>query len=270
MAEPCGYDVIVDRISHDIPFYRAWLKNAVLSGTRVINNPFWWSADDKFFNYALAHEARRGGAADRDAAAQGAPDRAPPISRCATCTTRSTGTRSSSTSASPPSSSRSTAAAGATSTRWTRPRSSSRPTTRRATLCMTLQRGVDFNEYFRCYVVGQEKVHIMPYDPRQPFHERYVKNPPAYDQALLDRVERDCADAVPRARLRPQHGGVRGRGRHPLRHRLHEPGAGCRPALGGPGQLRLDRQRRGRPGGQEGASSRRPRADYRWAAFLKG
>ena len=23
MAEPCGYDVIVDRISHDIPFYRA-------------------------------------------------------------------------------------------------------------------------------------------------------------------------------------------------------------------------------------------------------
>jgi glutathione synthase/RimK-type ligase-like ATP-grasp enzyme len=54
MAEPCGYDVVVDRISHDIPFYRAWLKNAALSGTRIINNPFWWSADDKFFNYALA------------------------------------------------------------------------------------------------------------------------------------------------------------------------------------------------------------------------
>jgi len=59
-------------------------------------------------------------------------------------------------------------------------------------LCMTLQRGVNFNEYFRCYVVGQEKVHIMPYDPRSPFHERYVRNPPAYDQALLDRVERDA------------------------------------------------------------------------------
>ena len=54
MAEPCGYDVIVDRISHDIPFYRAWLKNAALCGAKVINNPFWWSADDKFFNYALA------------------------------------------------------------------------------------------------------------------------------------------------------------------------------------------------------------------------
>src|SRR6476620_4249809 len=54
MAEPSGYAVIIDRISHDIPFYRSFLKNAVLTGTRVINNPFWWSADDKFFNYALA------------------------------------------------------------------------------------------------------------------------------------------------------------------------------------------------------------------------
>src|SRR5207247_2238272 len=54
MAMPSGYDVIVDRISHDIPFYRSYLKNAALTGTKVINDPFWWSADDKFFNYALA------------------------------------------------------------------------------------------------------------------------------------------------------------------------------------------------------------------------
>src|SRR5690242_2584086 len=54
MAEPSGYRVIVDRISHDIDFFRAYLKNATLNGTIVINNPFWWSADDKFFNYALA------------------------------------------------------------------------------------------------------------------------------------------------------------------------------------------------------------------------
>ena len=54
MAEPSGYRVIVDRISHDIPFYRAYLKNAMLTGTSVINHPFWWSADDKFFNYAIA------------------------------------------------------------------------------------------------------------------------------------------------------------------------------------------------------------------------
>src|SRR5213082_2996389 len=53
MAEPSGYSVIVDRISHDIPFYRAYLKNAALNATIVINNSFWWSAADKFFNYAL-------------------------------------------------------------------------------------------------------------------------------------------------------------------------------------------------------------------------
>src|SRR5438045_2998144 len=53
-AEPCGYDVIIDRISQDVPFYRAFLKNAALSGTAVVNNPFWFSADEKFFNNALA------------------------------------------------------------------------------------------------------------------------------------------------------------------------------------------------------------------------
>ena len=51
-GEPSGYAVIIDRISQDVPFYRAYLKNAALSGTAVINNPFWWSADEKFFNNA--------------------------------------------------------------------------------------------------------------------------------------------------------------------------------------------------------------------------
>ena len=46
--------MIVDRISQDVPFYRAYLKNAALNGTAVVNNPFWWSADEKFFNNCLA------------------------------------------------------------------------------------------------------------------------------------------------------------------------------------------------------------------------
>ena len=54
MGEPCPYQVIVDRVSHDIEFYRAYLKNAALGGTLVINDPFWWSADNRFFNYSLA------------------------------------------------------------------------------------------------------------------------------------------------------------------------------------------------------------------------
>ena len=47
------YDIIIDRISHEVPYYRAMLKRMALEGTYVINNPFWWSADDKFFNYSL-------------------------------------------------------------------------------------------------------------------------------------------------------------------------------------------------------------------------
>lgn len=53
MDEPRRYTVIVDRISHEVEYYRAFLKLAVLNGTYVINNPFWWTADDKFFNYAV-------------------------------------------------------------------------------------------------------------------------------------------------------------------------------------------------------------------------
>src|SRR5919106_3694263 len=54
MGEPPRYRVIVDRISHEVEYYRAYLKHAVLGGAYVINNPFWWTADDKFFNYAVA------------------------------------------------------------------------------------------------------------------------------------------------------------------------------------------------------------------------
>jgi hypothetical protein len=54
MNEPAEYSVIVDRISHEVEYYRGYLKHAVLEGTYVINNPFWWTADDKYFNYSMA------------------------------------------------------------------------------------------------------------------------------------------------------------------------------------------------------------------------
>ena len=54
MDQPCPYDVVIDRISHEVPFYRTWLKKALLDGATVVNNPFMWSADDKFFGAALA------------------------------------------------------------------------------------------------------------------------------------------------------------------------------------------------------------------------
>jgi hypothetical protein len=54
MDDPAQYRVIIDRISHEVPFYRAYLKHAVLRGVTVVNNPFMWSADDKFFGATLA------------------------------------------------------------------------------------------------------------------------------------------------------------------------------------------------------------------------
>ncbi len=53
MDEPCEYAVLIDRISHEVPYYRSYLKNAVLQGTHVVNNPFMWTADDKFFGASL-------------------------------------------------------------------------------------------------------------------------------------------------------------------------------------------------------------------------
>jgi hypothetical protein len=54
MEQPAPYNVLIDRISHEVPFYRAYLKKAVLDGVTVVNNPFMWSADDKFFGATLA------------------------------------------------------------------------------------------------------------------------------------------------------------------------------------------------------------------------
>ena len=53
MDEEIPYAVIIDRISHEVPYYRSYLKHAVLCGTTVVNNPFMWTADDKFFGASL-------------------------------------------------------------------------------------------------------------------------------------------------------------------------------------------------------------------------
>jgi hypothetical protein len=191
LDNPAAYSVIVDRISHDIPFYRAFLKHAVLNGTQVINNPFWWSADDKFFNYSLAaklgvavpptvvlpHKHYPEGTTERsmrnleypldwDSIFEyiGFPSFLKPVDGGGWRDVHHVHNRE----------------------EFFRAYDQSRD------LCMTLQRAVKFNEYFRCYVVGQEKVHIMPYDPRRPHHERYVQNPPEYDKKLLKRVEKDA------------------------------------------------------------------------------
>jgi glutathione synthase/RimK-type ligase-like ATP-grasp enzyme len=191
LDKPSPYAVVVDRISHDIPFYRAYLKHAALNGTAIINNPFWWSADDKFFNYTLAeklgvavpatvilpHKKHPEGTTDQsmrnmeyplnwDAVFDyvGEHGFMKPVDGGG----------------------------------WrdvyhiTNRREFFEAYDQSRDLCMLYQKAVNFNEYFRCYVVGQQKVHIMPYDPRKPHAERYIQNPPQYDKALLQRVEQDA------------------------------------------------------------------------------
>jgi glutathione synthase/RimK-type ligase-like ATP-grasp enzyme len=56
LNEPVPYRVVVDRMSHEVPYYAVYLKMAALQGTYCINNTFWRSADDKFFGYAAAEK----------------------------------------------------------------------------------------------------------------------------------------------------------------------------------------------------------------------
>lgn len=56
LSTPCPYNVVLDRLSHCYEFYQAYLKRIALEGTYVINNPFRFLCDDKFFNYGLAEK----------------------------------------------------------------------------------------------------------------------------------------------------------------------------------------------------------------------
>ena len=56
-------------------------------------------------------------------------------------------------------------------------------------LVMMLQEEIRFNEYFRCYCLGGKYVHIMPYEPRNPFHLRYLQDPPTYSPELIETVK---------------------------------------------------------------------------------
>ena len=92
MDEPARYRVIVDRISHEVEYYRGAMKHAVLQGTYPINNPFWWTADDKYFNYSVM--AKLGVAIPRTVLLPQKATRATSIwrrSRSTTCSIRSIG-----------------------------------------------------------------------------------------------------------------------------------------------------------------------------------
>ncbi|MBP6786750.1 MAG: hypothetical protein KA170_04110, partial [Candidatus Promineofilum sp.] len=48
LDDTIDYDVIIDRMSHEIPYYRTYVKFAAVNGCYVINDPFVWANDTKF------------------------------------------------------------------------------------------------------------------------------------------------------------------------------------------------------------------------------
>jgi glutathione synthase/RimK-type ligase-like ATP-grasp enzyme len=186
------YDIIIDRISHEVPFYRAMLKKAALEGTLVINNPFWWSADDKFFNFSLA---RKLGVAIPKTVLLPQKDYIPGI---VTESLRNlefpldwqgiidyTGL---------PAILKPFDGGG-----W---KNVSRVNTleelwyeydQTGTLCMTLQEFIAFDQFVRCYCIGQEEVMIMPYDPTKSYlsGEQYINNPNYLSAELAERITSD-------------------------------------------------------------------------------
>jgi hypothetical protein len=183
--------VIVDRISHDIPFYRSFLKSAMLNGTSVINNPFWWSADDKFFNYSLAsklgvaiprtallpHKQHPPGTTDKSMRNLQYPLDWNEIFRYvgfpAFLKPHSWGRQQK-------------------VHRVDNEEDFFRAYDETGDLCMTLQAAVNFDQYFRCFVVGREKVHVMTYDPQQQGANRYVRKPGWVDPNLYKRMVNDA------------------------------------------------------------------------------
>lgn len=187
-GEPTPYAVIIDRISQDVPFYRAYLKNAALNGAAVVNNPFWWSADEKFFNNCLATKI---GVAVPKTVLLPSKDHPP-----------DTGPKSFRNLAYPldwegifsyvgwPAFFKPFAGGGWKHVyRLTGPDEFFRVYGETGELVMMLQEEIVFQEYFRCYCIDSDNVRIMLYDPRQPFHLRYVRGGPPVRQDLLDQVE---------------------------------------------------------------------------------
>lgn len=187
-GEPCGYDVIIDRISQDVPFYRGYLKNAALTGTAVINNPFWWSADEKFFNNALS--TKIGVPVPKTVllpSNQHPPD---------------TNSNSFRNLAYPwnweaifnyvgfPAYFKPFAGGGWKNVyKLNNADEFFKAYNETGQLVMMLQEEIIFTEYFRCYCLDRRDVHIMQYDPKQPHHLRYVQNPKPFEKKFLDQLK---------------------------------------------------------------------------------
>ena len=234
-GEPCGYDVIVDRISQDVPFYRGFLKNAALTGTAVVNNPFWWSADEKFFNNALATQI--GVAVPRTVLLPS--HEVPP----------DTNDSSFRNLAYPmdwegifeyvgwPAYFKPFSGGGWKNVyKLNNPDEFFRAYSETGQLVMMLQEEVLFDMYFRCYSIDQRHVKIMNYEPRHPYHLRYQTDWQA-PKDIIEKVRVGRAAVEQISRLRFEHGGVRDPRRRAGGDRFLQSRARCRTHQRGRGQF---------------------------------
>jgi glutathione synthase/RimK-type ligase-like ATP-grasp enzyme len=171
-GEGSGYAVIFDRISQDVPFYRTWLKNAALTGAAVINNPFWWSADEKYFNNCLMTKI------------------GVPVPKTVILPSyelpADTKDESFANLAYPldwdsifsyigfPAYMKPFAGGGWKSVYKLHDKEDFfNKHAETEQLVMMLQEEIVFTEYYRCYCIGRKNVRIMSYEPRNPHHLRY-------------------------------------------------------------------------------------------------
>jgi hypothetical protein len=190
MTEPAPYRVIVDRISHEVEYYRGALKHAVLHGSYVINNPFWWTADDKYFNYSVMSRLgcaipktvllpQKGYPADIDLAPESLRNLKYPIDwddlldyvgRPAILKPYSGG--------------------GWKHVYKVNDRHELLEAyDRTAPYCMTLQEFIDFDKYVRCFTFGKTDITPVAYDARE---RRYLVDHEYLSPAVGERVVRDA------------------------------------------------------------------------------
>ncbi|MEX1187950.1 MAG: hypothetical protein WED33_01750 [Bacteroidia bacterium] len=187
-SEPTEYAVIIDRISQDVPFYRAYLKNAAISGTAVINNPFWWSADEKFFNNALA--VKLGVPVPKTVLL-------PSVERPADTSEESFKNLNFPLSWEAifdhigfPAYMKPHSGGGWKSVYKVNNREEFFEAYHETgQLVMMLQEEIVFEEYYRCYCIGGDNVRIMQYEPRNPHHLRYVVDSAPSSAKLLKTIE---------------------------------------------------------------------------------
>ncbi|MCI0488768.1 MAG: hypothetical protein L0229_19430 [Blastocatellia bacterium] len=190
-AAPCPYRVIVDRISHEVVFYQPYLKAAALSGTVVINNPFWRLADDKFFGTALVE--RLGIRVPKtlilpsrdypeDVISETLSNLKSPLDWQAIAAY--------------------TGLPAILKPHWGGGWKDVHAVgsleellavyNRTGRLCMMLQEFIQWEQYVRCLCVGKTNILITNWDPRKPHFERYRDVDQALDPSLVERIRADA------------------------------------------------------------------------------